>query len=272
MGGEDERRSRLRQDIDSYIAQRKKSKGVLSTVFAPKSSIPQFRNKPSRHPGLSKGFGHARGPQASWIMPKSRARSSSSTSWKSWFSGRTSAWWEGFKSSVKQTVQHDLSRISSTGGIPMKTDQQEFMDFDEGGLTVVPIPDEVEPAHKEPQALKPSVAQSVPLNPLVSESSVLSEGSALPKSPKQGWFSRWFTKKQAVKQEKLLDEDFLFSATESQTQPHEADQELRDDFKELAKLCLKNLERMNKEQLSQYRSTPEFERFKELLRKHHVIK
>jgi len=272
MGEDDARRSELRQDIDSYISQRKKSKGTLSSVFSQASPTRWISNKPQREQERLSASRHARDLVTSWVRPKQipRSRPVVPTSWAVAWSQGISTWWQGIKSSVKQTVKYDLSRISSTGGTPMKTDQQEFMDFGEGELTVVPIPEEVEPVHAEPIVLKPSITQSSPLNPLTA--SPLSQGSALPQSPKQGWFSRWFTKKQAVQQEKLLDEDFLLSTTESQGQPHEANQELRDDFKELAKLCLRNLEQMNKEQLSQYRSTPEFERFKELLRKHNIIK
>lgn len=272
MGGEDARRKELWRDIDVYLSQRNKSSGALSGVFSSKYSSYVSSSQPMRQSRLSSGLHHAHSSLNSRLKPKLKSRFSPSfaVSLQSAWSQGTSAWWEGFKSSLKQTVQHDLSRVKSTGGTLMKTDQHEFMDFGEEGLTVVPIPEEVEPAQMQPSVLKPQLNSSLPLK--ASVPSNFSEGSALPQLPKQGWFSRWFAKKQVVKQERLLDEDFLLSSTVDHVQSGEADRELRDDFKELAKLCLKNLERMNKDQLSQYRSTPEFDRFKELLRKHNVIK
>ena len=258
MGGPDRRQAELWHDIDSYLTKRRRTKGFLSTIsgIRPASSI---SSKTKRAPSLfGSGFG---------------------------ISECAREYWESIKQSIKDTVQKDLAYRNQPGGTTMKP-SQEFIDFEEGGLTVVPIPEEIEspaPLKSRETAAQPSGAPAfaasasgpapTSASPAAPLTGTACPQASLPASQRQGFFSRWFSKKQAGKQEQMLDEDFLLTA--AQVNPSyslDIEKELKEDFKELAKLYLKTLERMNKDQLSQFRSTPEFDRLKELLRKYNVIK
>jgi hypothetical protein len=54
--------------------------------------------------------------------------------------------------------------------------------------------------------------------------------------------------------------------------PSQKVDEAKSDLKELAKLFLKTLERLPEDELKEFKDAPEFLQFKEILRKHQVIK
>ncbi len=188
---------------------------------------------------------------------------------------RTS-FWDGIKTSMRDTVRKDLEKINQQQGAKDMRQDDDFIDFEDGGLKVVPIPDD-EPVQKQKPScasimtssaaprVKPAEQASVMLDPFADEP--VAEKPA----KKAGFFSRLFSKKKAAKEEAKMDEDFL-TATPVVNVASSVNLELKDDFKELSKLFLKSLERMNKEQLNSFKATEDFERFKGLLKKHSVIK
>lgn len=196
---------------------------------------------------------------------------------------RTS-FWEGIKTSMRDTVRKDLEKINQQQqGVSQMRQDDDFIDFEDGGLKVVPIPDD-EPAMKTKPAITAmnpsndinlrartpqSITQATEAAPVMLDP--FAEPAAEEKPAKKiGFFSRLFSRNKAVQEESKMDDEFLAHAA---AVPSIApDPELKDDFKELSKLFLKSLERMSKEQLNSFKSTDDFERFKTLLKKHSVIK
>lgn len=282
MGGTQpgSRRLEISQDLDSYISGvRKRKPFSIAGKGRSWSFWPIFARK-DKDIVLQPS---ARQPHSARTLPGERVAVAAAS------------FWEGIKTSMRDTVRKDLERINNQTGVNKMRQDDDFIDFEDGGLKVVPIPDELEPSRKTAaaphsnQAAAPQVqqaaapiqvkqqaaapvqvnqqAEQIMLDPFADDP----EPTPEPAKKKQGFFSRIFTKKKAVKEEEKFDEDFLIKATSIAVAPAE-DKELKEDFKELAKLFLKNLERMNKDQLSAFKSTEDFERFKTLLKKHNVIK
>ncbi len=108
-----------------------------------------------------------------------------------------------------------------------------------------------------------SKEESRELPPLEQEEPLFKEGEPEPMSEeKRGFLKRLLTF--FVKQEEILDEV-------QEMQPEKVE-EAKVDLRELAKLFLKTLERLPEGELKEFKSAPEFEQFKSILRKHQVIK
>lgn len=256
------RRLELGQDIDQYITGVRKRKPFALRPKKPAGSFWPWSGG-SQKQSFSNRIDT---PILQPIRPQQQQRLSSAS-----YDGISL--WEGLKARVAHTIQEDLQHIDQQpkGGTPMKQDD-DFIDFEDGGLKVVPIPEDLEtPARSSPKPLpSQSPPPSVMLDPFADDP-LPSKSAAKPQ--KKGWLSGWFGTKKAAKEEAKLDNDFLLQATVSRPAAAiEEDKELKEDFKELSKLFLKSLERMNKEQLTQFKTTDDFNRFKTLLQKHKVIK
>lgn len=108
---------------------------------------------------------------------------------------------------------------------------------------------------------KPIKEEDLP--PLEQEEPVFKEGEPEPMSEeKRGFFKQLMAF--FVKQEQILEE--------VQEAPPEKVEEAKEDLRELAKLFLKTLERLPDDELKEFKETPEFIKFKDILRKHKVIK
>lgn len=262
MGGSHSgsRRAELGCDLDSYISGVRKRKPF---------SIAQKKRVWSIWP-----FSSGRDGMLASIKPAPMHQSPRSRPAEE--AARTS-FWDGIKTSMRDTVRKDLEKINQQPGAKDMRQDDDFIDFEDGGLKVVPIPDD-EPAQKQKSSagsnmafsaapkFKPAEQASVMLDPFADEPVIEKPAK------KTGFFSRLFSKKKAMKEEAKMDEDFLMQATPVVSAAPSVDLELKDDFKELSKLFLKSLERMNKEQLNSFKATEDFERFKGLLKKHSVIK
>ena len=95
-----------------------------------------------------------------------------------------------------------------------------------------------------------------PVVPETSEAKVSEDYATNASSP--NWFSRFASK--FSKTEELLPQ------TETVTENSD------DDFRELAQISLSSFKRMSSQELNDFKNTEEFSRFKELLRKHNIIK
>jgi len=263
MGGSHtgSRRAELGNDLDSYISNVRKRKPF---------SVAQKKRTWSIWPFSSGRDDMLASIKPSPVYQAPRSRPTEEVA-------RTS-FWDGIKTSMRDTVRKDLETINQQQGANNMRQDDDFIDFEDGGLKVVPIPDD-EPIQRPKPSAGPSMAYGAVTKTKPSPEQVhvmldpFAEDPVVEKpASKPGFFSRLFSKKKAAKEEAKMDEDFLMQATPVVSAAPSVDLELKDDFKELSKIFLKSLERMNKDQLNSFKSTDDFERFKTLLKKHSVIK